>query len=80
MGLPAVTAGVRGCFFVPLADRYRVFLGPAKNQMMNPSTGRISTSTVHSTLRPVVAELEKMFTIAQMSATRTMSPHKLLTL
>ena len=46
---------------------------------MNPSTGSSSTTTVHSTLRPVLAVLMKMFTIAQMSATRTMRPHTLLT-
>jgi hypothetical protein len=48
--------------------------GPAKNQMMNPTTGRMMIRSVHRTLLPVEAGLPITLMIAQMSRPSTIRP------
>jgi hypothetical protein len=64
--------------FAPLNPSYGPpaagYFGPAKYQMIKPTTGRISISRTQSTFAPVDAPLCTTFTIAQMSSTRTMRP------
>jgi hypothetical protein len=59
-------------------DQALPVLGPATSQAMKPITGSKTTRTVQRTLRSVDALLWKILTIAQMSATRTRMPQRLL--
>jgi hypothetical protein len=48
--------------------------GPAKNQMIKPMTGNISTSNVQITFAPVVALELKIEMMAQIFRARTITP------
>jgi len=51
--------------------------GPATNQAMNPTMGKIRTSSIHSTLLPVDAPDPMIETIAQMLSPKTISPPRI---
>jgi hypothetical protein len=48
--------------------------GPRKYQMIKPTTGRMTTSTIHSAFFSLDALLPKILMIAHMSATRINRP------
>ena len=62
--------GYFGCWVF----RKLCYFGPIKNQRIRPITGKRIISTIQRTLDPVVAPLWKIFTIAQIFATKRISP------
>jgi hypothetical protein len=48
--------------------------GPANNQIISPSKGRIRINTIQKTFAPVELGLSNVFTMAQISAIRIISP------